>query len=243
MQRYAVAPAEPRCFGERRYDASLIVRHKDRADRRAWQRAIERCQVEPSGSVDSYPYRLPALARAEYRRMLDRRDDHPAPFRGKAPDGQEVGLGSAAREDDLPGGASERRGAPLSRRIDQSAGVLAWLVDRRRIGEDAFQSRHHRAQDRRMKGGRGVGVEIGHAAYISETSGTPGPGRTWKARRNAPATSSCTAEGGRSVRGSRAPAIAPCPPALPPSGAQSSRTSRPALMRRSVRRSARKSSP
>src|SRR5205807_10416967 len=182
-------------------------------------------------------------ARSRHRGMLDGGRDHFAWTASE--DGERVRLGPARGEDHVPRRAAQRPRASLTGEVDEGARVLTGFVYGGRIREELRQGRHHlRHHFARQRGG-GVCVQVDgcRSHGSSGTNGVPGPGRRWNARRNVAKMSFASSSGERPRSGIRAPAIAPWPPALPPSGAQTSRTSLPALTRRSFSRSERYSSP
>ena len=91
---------------------------------------------------------------------------------GRAAQGQVVGLGSSAREDDL-GGRGAHEGRHLRAGVlDGGPRPLAEPVEARGVAEAAFEPGPHRLEHARVEGRRGVVVEVD--ALHGHAEGEPG---------------------------------------------------------------------
>ncbi len=122
------------------------------------------CTTPPastSTSVTSKPCTLREVGgRLEHRLVLDRGDDHVSAARVRereALDREVVGLGAAAREDDVAGPAAGHCGDLGARRRERPRRLVAEPVAARRVAERTREVRPHRLE-RLAAHGRGGGV-------------------------------------------------------------------------------------
>ena len=97
--------------------------------------------------------------------MLDRAGDQVTPAGrlerfGGAADREVVRLGAAAREHDFRRIAANQRGDGRSRVVQQRFGLLAEVMNARRVAELFARGRHDRLDDFGGEGGRRVVVKV-----------------------------------------------------------------------------------
>lgn len=92
-----------------------------------------------------------------------------------AEEGEVIALGAAGGEDDFSCAAAEEGSEVLAGVVDSGAGVLAALVDRRRVAKGLEPEGTHGLHDLGEDGRGGVGVEVDarHAALIVGGRGKP----------------------------------------------------------------------
>jgi hypothetical protein len=132
---------------------------------------LERRRGDDPGRVHRHQGDPPPVARQrldgiEHRFVLDAARNQAAPATRlqhfhRAPEGEVVGLGPAAREDHLGRLTADELGDRGARLVEQCLGLLAEVMHARRIAEIVQQRARHDLDDGRVGWRRGVVVEIG----------------------------------------------------------------------------------
>ena len=113
---------------------------------------------------DRVPLALQGVGRVTHGVVLDGAHDHVAALErkraGAADHAQVVGLGAAAREDDLRGRGVQERGHLRARVLDSPTGLLTEGVGAGGVPEVLAEIGEHRLEDLGADGGAGIVIEV-----------------------------------------------------------------------------------